>query len=170
MNLNEACKGILMQLGAVIRELNEEDFYKPISSLNNSTIGQHIRHTLEFFTCLIENFDKGIINYDNRDHDKVIESDPTVALGVINNIINFLEIPVNNKELILEANYNLDNTIITPIKTNLSRELAYNIEHAIHHMAIIKIGIKEIAPYIELPSHFGVAVSTIKYQEQKFAN
>lgn len=169
MNLNEACKDILMQLQSVIKNLKEEDFFKPISSLNQSTLGQHVRHTLEFFTCLIENLENGIINYDKRDHDKIIETDPTVALAVIENLIHFLSKPLNEKELILEANYSFDNSPNSLIKTNFSRELAYNIEHAIHHMAIIKIGIKEIAPYLKLDDHFGVAVSTIKYQAQNKA-
>ena len=67
MNLNEACKDILRQLEAVLNNINEEDFKKPISTLNNSTIGQHIRHTLEFFTCLMYNCEIGVVNYDNRE-------------------------------------------------------------------------------------------------------
>ena len=169
MNLNEASKDILMQLEAVIKNLKEEDFFKPIPSLNQSTLGQHVRHTLEFFTCLIDSLEGGIINYDKRDHDKVIETDQTVAIGVIENLIHFLSNPLNERELILEANYSLDNSPNSLIKSNFSRELAYNIEHAIHHMAIIKIGIKEIAPYIKLDDNFGVAVSTIKYQAQNKA-
>lgn len=169
MNLNEACKDILVQLESVIKNLKEDDFFKPISALNQSTLGQHVRHTLEFFTCLIDNYESGIINYDKRDHDKVIETDPTVALAVIENLKQFLSKSLIDKELILEANYSFNDSPNSLIKTNFSRELAYNIEHAIHHMAIIKIGIKEIAPYINIDSHFGVAISTIKYQTQKKA-
>ena len=166
MNLNEACKNILRQLEAVLNNIKEEDFKKPIPILNNSTIGQHIRHTLEFFTCLMHHCDNGIVNYDKRDHDKLIESDKDLALTVIQDIISFLDKSKVDTELVLEVNYSFSDEVLTKIKTNLSRELAYNIEHAIHHMAIIKIGLKEIANYIAVPSHFGVAVSTIKYQQQ----
>jgi hypothetical protein len=155
-----------MQLDTVIKNIKEEDFSRDIPTLNNSTIGQHIRHTLEFFTCLINNYQLGVINYDKRDHDKVIEKDPEIALAVIMDIISFLDAHKEDIPLSLEANYCLSDNLITVIKTNLFRELAYNIEHAIHHMAIIKIGIQEIAPYIKIPSHFGVAVSTIKFQQQ----
>ncbi|MDX1476670.1 MAG: hypothetical protein R3301_03155 [Saprospiraceae bacterium] len=49
--------------------------------------------------------------------------------------------------------------------SSLERELIYNIEHTIHHLAIIKIGLAIIAPDIPLPAHFGVAPSTVKYKQ-----
>ncbi len=166
MKLNDACKDIMMQLYAVINSISEEDFSKPIPLLNQSTIGQHVRHTLEFFTCLMNNIKTGEINYDDRDHDKIIETDKLIALAVIEDIKIFLNNVSEDIPLNLNASYSLKDSVALKIKTNLFRELAYNIEHAIHHMAIMKIGIKEIAPYVELPSHFGIAVSTIKYQQQ----
>jgi hypothetical protein len=47
--------------------------------------------------------------------------------------------------------------------------LVYNIEHAVHHMAIMKIGIREVADYINLPDNFGIAVSTLRYRETMMA-
>jgi uncharacterized damage-inducible protein DinB len=166
MNLNESCKDILNQLDVVIKNIEYQDFIKPVPTLNNSTIGQHIRHTLEFFTCLMNNIKGGTINYDKRDHDNVIETDKLIALAVIENLRTFLNGNFENIPLTLEANYSLSDSEATKIETNLHRELAYNIEHAIHHMAIIKIGLNEVAPYIPIPEHFGIAVSTIKYQQE----
>ncbi|UII34449.1 DinB family protein [Fulvivirga ulvae] len=167
MKLIRACKDILDQLAGVVREIRDEDFSKQVPTLNNSTIGQHIRHTLEFFICLKNNSASGIINYDNRNHDQLIETDKHLALNTINELSVFFTANSENKPLKLAANYCLNNDQTELIETNFLRELAYNIEHAIHHMAIIKIGVKEIAPYIELPPHFGVAVSTIKFQKNR---
>jgi hypothetical protein len=36
-------------------------------------------------------------------------------------------------------------------------------------MAIMKIGIREVADYVKLPAGFGVAVSTIRYKETEMA-
>ena len=49
------------------------------------------------------------------------------------------------------------------VPTNEERELVYNIEHAIHHMAIIRIGIENDFPHAHLPDKFGFAYSTIKH-------
>ncbi len=165
MKLNEACQDILNQLLEVIENIKDEDFVKPVLALNNATIGQHIRHTLEFFTCLKNNINSTCINYDHRDHDKIIETDRLIAIALIKELLIFVSNCTENIPLTLKVNYSLDNDIIS-LPTNLFRELTYNIEHAIHHMAIMKIGIKEVADYITLPNHFGVAISTIKYQQQ----
>jgi hypothetical protein len=49
----------------------------------------------------------------------------------------------------------------------MARELVYNIEHVVHHMALVKIGLKELLPDLDLPDDFGVAVSTIRYQHSE---
>ena len=56
MELTAACKNVLGQLSRVTNEIKESDFIKPVPSLNQSTLGQHVRHTLEFFICLIDGY------------------------------------------------------------------------------------------------------------------
>ncbi|MDX1627769.1 MAG: DinB family protein [Fulvivirga sp.] len=170
MNLANASKDILDQLKKAIEQINEKDFSAKVEVLNDSTIGQHTRHTLEFFLCLQKGLEKGVINYDNRDHDKIIETDKVLCLSTIEQIKRFLDRCEGNMPLQLESNYDLENDTINTVESNLHRELAYNIEHAIHHMAIIKIGLNSVAPYVKLPNHFGVAISTIKYQHAAKAN
>ena len=165
MNLNNACGNILTQLTDLVNQLSEQDFTKPVDSLGNSTIGQHLRHTLEFFICLEKGFENGLINYDKRAHDKLIESDKFIALSMISRINDFISSQSSDKALKLEACYDLDKEEFVTIETNFLRELVYNIEHAVHHMAIMKIGIREIAPAIVLPHDFGIAASTIRYKE-----
>jgi hypothetical protein len=165
MNLHKACGHILNQLIDLINQLTEQEFTKPVDSLGNSTIGQHLRHTLEFFICLEHGFKSGLINYDKRAHDKLIENDKYIALSTLHKINAFIQSQSTDKSLKLEAGYDLDKESFVTIETNFLRELVYNIEHAVHHMAIIKIGIREIAPAIKLAHDFGIAASTIRYQE-----
>lgn len=165
MNLQKACGNILTQLTTLVNQISEQDFSKPVAALGNSTIGQHLRHTLEFFICLEKGFEVGLINYDKRDHDKLIETDKVIALAVLSKINAFVFSQHADKDLKLEAGYDLSKEEFVTIETNFLRELVYNIEHAVHHMAIIKIGLREIAPYIILPPDFGIAASTIRYQE-----
>jgi len=164
IQLSSACFQILNQLESVVEKISPEDFCRPSTVLSGSTIGQHLRHTLEFFICLERGFNEGTINYDKRAHDKQIETDKTMAIFSIGRIRNFIDTEIEDRPLNLEVCYEPDSEECT-IATTYYRELTYNVEHAVHHMAIMKIGIKEIAPYVELPDHFGVAVSTVRYRE-----
>lgn len=165
MNLAKACGSIISQLTHLVNQLTEQDFVKPVASLGGSSIGQHLRHTLEFFICLEQGFSCGIINYDKREHDKLIETDKEMALATLNRIQMFVNNQQANASLVLEVGYDLNQDDVVTVETNYLRELTYNIEHAVHHMAIMKIGVREVAPYITLPREFGVAASTIRYQE-----
>jgi hypothetical protein len=164
MNLKQASIKILDQLSEVTAQVNEDDYFKPIESLSQSTIGQHLRHTLEFFICLENGFAAGLINYDKRSHDKLIETDKFLAMSMISKIKEFISVQKEDKPLTLEVGYDDSDKFIS-LPTNYARELVYNIEHAVHHMALIKIGIKEAINYVNLPADFGIAASTIRYKE-----
>ncbi len=165
-NLISAALTLLDQLEDSIRQTNEEDFSKPSEILNNSSVGQHVRHTLEFFLCLIDAVPTKKLDYDKRKHDKFIEIDKKLALSVLDSIRQFISNNNENFDIQLTVNYDLEQELNTTIRSSFYRELAYNIEHAIHHMALIKIGIKDICPYVKIDSSFGVASSTIRYQNQ----
>jgi len=164
MNLNHACSNILRQLADLIHQIRPDDFTRPVESLSHSTVGQHLRHTLEFFLCFQQGYEQGTINYDKRAHDKLIESDKFIALAAISRVQDFIN-QLQDKKLVLEVGYDLIKEDFESIHTNATRELVYNIEHAVHHMAIIKIGVREVAGYIKLPKDFGIAASTIRYHE-----
>lgn len=168
MSLKEACSGILTQLTELVTQINEQDFARPAATLSNSTIGQHIRHTLEFFLCFENGYSSGVINYDKRAHDKLIESDKFIALSAIDRIREFIS-TFTEKPLMLEVGYDLTNDDFVTIETTATRELVYNIEHAVHHMAIMKIGVREIAAYIKLSPDFGIAASTIRYKDSQIS-
>lgn len=170
MQLIKASHSILSQLATITEQIEERDFTTPCPSLGNSSIGQHLRHTLEFFLCLEEGCKIGVVNYDKRAHDKLIESDKFIALSAIERIKKFIADNTDDFTLQLEVGYELDSEASISMSTNYFRELTYNIEHAVHHMAIMKIGIREVAKYIVLPSDFGIAASTIRYKEATMTN
>lgn len=165
MSLNLSARELLNQLKDIISQLKPGHFSEPVAVLSHSTIGQHIRHTLEFFLCLMDARTNGSINYDRRKHDKYIETDPKLALSVADSISNFLEKEKEDFNLIHQANYELENQPAISMNSSFYRELSYNIEHAIHHMALIKVGLVQQFDYVKLPQHFGVASSTVRYRQ-----
>ena len=161
-DLKKAVENLFDQLRFITINLSDEQFSKPTLSLSGSSIGQHFRHTLEFFQCLLTE-ENELINYDQRRHKKSLENYTSEALQLINEQSKTIETLTSNKEFTLELSYGLEQSKPIKVNTNLERELVYNIEHTVHHMALMKIGLKEIAPELKLPIGFGVADSTIQY-------
>src|SRR5688572_10217139 len=128
MHLTQACLNILFQLNDLVKGIDQNDFVKPSPALSHATIGQHLRHTLEFFICFEQGYYHGLINYDKRAHDKLIETDKFIALATITRIAEFIQNLNNNRPLKLEVGYDLAAHDFVTIDTNAVRELVYNIE------------------------------------------
>jgi len=166
MDLKITAKLVLEQLVALLDQMKTEHYALNILSLNAS-VSQHVRHILEFYICLFEGLQTGMINYDKRKRDPRIENDKWFTLELIKEIKEKISNQVDNNDLILELKYGGESEDNIRLSTNFYRELAYNIEHTIHHLAIIKQTIIEHFNYVELPDHFGIASSTVRYVNQK---
>lgn len=163
MQLQQAVNNIFVQLSGSLGQLSPPQYSQSCQTLFSNTIGQHVRHIIELFQCLETGYLSGIVNYEKRKRDTLIETDKELAGRLLLDIHRGLCKP--NKTLTLEACYDEHYTEAIAIETNYYREVAYNLEHTIHHMALIRVGITEISG-IQLPDDFGVASSTIKYRKQ----
>ena len=163
MQLQQAVNNAFVQLSATLQQLSAAEYKKPCTMLYSNTIGQHVRHIIESFQCLEQGYDKGTVNYEKRKRDILIETDKETAGLLLKEIHDNLD--RKNKELTLEAIYDEHSIEAVIISTNYYREIAYNLEHTIHHMALIRVGVTEVSA-ISLPADFGVASSTVKYRKQ----
>lgn len=144
----------------LLRQLSHEEYTFQNPILSNATIGEHIRHIIELFGCLLDNYDYGLINYDNRNRDILLQTNKNEAITALEKYLNLIDKP--NKTLLLEQN------CFGPkeeIQTNYYRELVYNIEHSIHHQALIKVALHG-KQHIKTSNSFGIAPSTIEYRKQ----
>jgi hypothetical protein len=167
MQLQQAVKNVFVQLSGTIRLLSPSQYVQQCGNLGNNTIGQHVRHVIELFQCLESGYPDNSVNYEKRKRDVTIETDKDLALQLLQDIYMQLDRP--DKELVLHASYDDHSDEPISIPTNYFREIAYNLEHTIHHMALIRVGIKEVSN-IELPDEFGVASSTVKYRQHVHSN
>lgn len=144
----------------LLRQLTNDEFTQKNPELSSATIGEHMRHIIELFGCLLENYDCGVINYDDRKRDLILQTDKNEAINRIEKYLH--EIDKNNKTLSLAHN------CFSPVEllpTNYFRELVYNLEHSIHHQALIKVALHRL-PHIRISNSFGVAPSTLEYRRQ----
>ncbi|HOA39372.1 MAG TPA: hypothetical protein PLQ65_06625 [Flavihumibacter sp.] len=162
MQLNIAIQHVFSQLSTTLQLLTQVHYSQPCPALSQATIGQHTRHIIEMFQCLLLGYETGIINYEKRQRNKSIETDRLFAMEKLNEISAALS--RENKELLMEASYREDTDEMISLQTNFYREIAYNLEHTIHHMALIKVGVLQLTD-LELPAGFGVASSTTKFKQ-----
>lgn len=163
MQLHLTIQHVFTQLSATLSLLQQTHYSQPCHTLSHATIGQHTRHIIEMFQCLLLGYDTGVINYEKRKRDHAIETDKRLAIELLQQVNAVLE--KENKPLVMEASYRDDSADSIYFDTNYFREIAYNLEHTIHHMALIKVGMLEISD-IPLPEEFGVASSTIKHRKE----
>ena len=162
MPFQKVIEDVFNQLADSLERLTAKEYSQPSKILFQATIGQHVRHIIELYVCLYNGYETGTVNYENRKRDLRIETDKDMAIDLMKMISN--NIDKTDKDLWLESNYDeqSDDTII--VKTNYFRELLYNLEHTVHHMALIRVGINDISA-ITIHEGFGVASSTIKYRK-----
>jgi hypothetical protein len=161
MQLQQAVNNVFVQLSGSLEALSPDEYARPCQNLSEATIGQHVRHIIEMFLCLDIGYQSGIVNYENRKRDQQLEKDKTFALLQLREIHQGLGKP--DKSLVLEGVYNDDSSNLMQFPTNFYREIVYNLEHTIHHMALIRVGLKELTQ-IELPQTYGVASATVKHK------
>lgn len=150
----------LEELTNLLGQLSDHDYTKPCEALSGSSIGEHTRHIVEMFQCLEKSYDSGILNYDARQRNIQIQTETAYAKQCIFEVNTGLK--RENKILYLE--HYIDGLSMR-IQSNYYRELLYNLEHCVHHQALIKVAVLEYKN-VMVNENFGVARSTIEYRKQ----
>ena len=161
MQLQLAVNNVFVQLAGTLEQLTPEQYNLPCRNLSNSTIGQHVRHIIEMFQCLELGYISGTVNYEKRKRDQQIEANKDFAISLLHTIHDGLG--KEDKSLFLEGVYNDNSNTLLKFVTNYYREIVYNLEHTIHHMALIRVGLQELQ-LMEIPESYGLASATVKHK------
>ncbi|WP_411824577.1 hypothetical protein [Leptospira sp. 'Mane'] len=159
MKINYQIISQLHKLGKILNELKEEEFTEKDSLLCGSSVGQHVRHTLEFIECLVNTKEGEILSYDDRKRNLVLESSLDFALEVIAETELRLAGYIPPEKIRLKHILNESDHSITD--TCGERELLFVLDHMIHHMALIRIAMENKFQWILLPVDFGYTPSTL---------
>lgn len=163
-----AAIAILEQGGELLQGLPPDAYGQRVPEAFDASIGGHYRHCLDHFTSLRRAVGSGEVDYDNRDRDPRIESQPGYALEVTEGLRGWLEtlgprilaMPVGAR---CEVSYARGSAPVTG--STLGREMVYAIAHAIHHYALISVMARLME--VRVPSRFGVAPSTVAHNEKQ---
>lgn len=170
MDAQQGSMLITHQMTSLLEQLPVDVYTCPVALFHGSTVGQHFRHILEFYLCLLEGRTSGQIDYSSRKRNNAISEHPAAALTVLENIR--LAIPHLNDRQPLQVQSEFSETLGDgPVyRSSLGRELQYAFDHAVHHLAIIRMGLENRFPEVPVAAELGVAPSTLKHRQDTIAS
>lgn len=154
---------ILSYLDFYLDRLSDEQYAAPLPLLSDASIGEHTRHILDGFYCLLQQEETGQICYDQRERSMQVQRETGFARERLNMIRDRFRHRSDDRDVELKIAYGWETVAVA---SSMVREVIHNIEHTIHHLAIIKIALIAYHPDIEIPVSFGVAPSTLRYWEE----
>lgn len=164
MKCKEGAVLLIDQIVQAMRIIPEESYSKPQSIFNDSTFGRHFRHIYDFFHCLCIQCDQKTVDYAARLRDEKIENDCDYAIERFEHVKYLLQSFDENTAVKVYTDFDESIDDRTAVNSSIGRELMYAYDHAVHHLAIIKIGLKTLDPALEIDERLGVAASTIQHQ------
>lgn len=155
---------VLTQVDTILVQLSDEELMRGHSILFGSSVGQHIRHILEFYQCLLSAVGTGSFSYDRRQRDLQIETEVAAARASVAWSTRHLEQLGADRELRMDSD--LPGVPLgTGAVTTLKRELLYLADHGVHHLAMVRIALEQALPHVRIQGQLGVAVSTQNHRQ-----
>jgi hypothetical protein len=163
--LVQAANDVLIQGLELLFTLGDNVYAKTARAPFHAAIGGHYRHVLEHFRSLMEGLCAGEINYDARERNMRLQTEVSYASVATCDVLRALKryddrVLRRECKVINSVGYGASNPV--SMDSNIARELAYCIGHAIHHYAIIRLICHEFG--IDVPAEFGVAPSTLRHR------
>jgi len=152
----------LVSLSKLLESIPSHIYSQKLEVLSGSNIGEHTRHVLEFYGCLLLSDNSESVNYDSRKRSNELQTNQKAAVNYIEKLIDKIQVGVADRPLKLVVDFSKSGGNNEEVQSSLYRELAYCLEHSIHHKALIKIGLFNSGYGFVVEDDFGVAASTIR--------
>ena len=154
------------QINFVLSQLEPHEYRRQLPEFEGNTLGMHFRHILEFFQCLEKGLaESGTVDYASRERNLLYEDNPNIAAAAFLAFAESLPaFSVSGKVDVMAEFGGLERPSYS---STVGRELLFVYDHAIHHLAIIKIGLLCHFPHIRRDKDLGVSPSTIKARKSQ---
>jgi len=155
----QALQAQLRTLRGTVQDLPAEVFCAKVSQTSGS-VGEHVRHALDHARAVLALGGGDELTYEARLRGTAVETDPATAAREIARICGGLDrlddVPPDRPillHIVTEAGRRP-----SAVTTTLGREIAYVIQHTIHHCALIAVLLERCG--VAMPARFGYAPST----------
>ena len=160
---------ILRQGLDLVAALDDSKFTENAPSLSLSGVGPHLRHVVDLYTRLLTAVESKAlgtdevpdVDYDARDRDRRIETDPGYATSIVEAIIKRLQRASASGLVADDQPLRVRSDGSPWVMSTVSRELQALVSHTVHHYALIAVAVR--CGGGEPDAEFGVAPSTIRH-------
>ncbi len=165
--LVEAARETLFEGLALLQSVDDGSYAARPTALGTDSAGSHMRHCLEFFDCLLAGVDDLAVDYTARRRDDAIARDRLLGMLRIGEVVDRLRTleGFDADSRIFVRGEDDETGCWTP--STIGRELEFLRSHTVHHYALMAIILRSQA--LEVPTAFGVAPSTLRYQAEATA-
>jgi uncharacterized damage-inducible protein DinB len=160
MTATEALATVLDDLAAVVDSLTDGQYADSAVPGVSGSVGGHVRHCLDHVRALERAIETGMVDYDSRQRDALIEIDRTLASSLLLSARRrsaMVPASVLARPVAVRTRLHAG-TAPVEVLSSLGREVSFVIAHTIHHCATIAV-LAGVTPE-RLPERFGVAPST----------
>jgi len=143
----------------LLNSISDQEYSNNSTAPYYSSIGVHMRHILDVFSCVVQGIEEGEIDLSSRQRNELAERKVSVGLDYFEQIISQLN-DINSEDLdkVVKVKDDLGLGMVTANYT-LAAALIQAHSHAIHHFASIGYIISQLG--INLPdSDFGYNPTT----------
>jgi hypothetical protein len=157
-----ALERALEDLATVAAGLSPEAYRTRLLPNVSGSIGEHVRHCLDHVSALVSATPSSCLSYDRRDRGTPVETDPAQALRCIQLLrikvaVGRWSTRLDDPICVMSTVARGDELMLTGMST-LARELAFVLNHTIHHQAMI--GLLASLYGCDVPAGFGFSPST----------
>ncbi len=148
----------------LLKRLSPEVYiYKSADTLD-STVGGHFRHNIDHYESYLSGIERAAVDYDHRERDPIIETDPLCALRHLHLLVDRLRaLEGTDLDHPLKVKMDCGSECADPWSNSSGRrELQFLLSHTVHHYALIAIICRLLG--VEPEEDFGVAPSTLRYR------
>lgn len=157
-----ALSALLEQVRDVIIEMPASMYRARPAARVSGSIGEHVRHCLDHVSALVAAMYGDELSYDRRSRGTTVENERGIAADEIRQLVSRLEAQAAvrlDRPVTLWSLLDAKGTAVA-IRTTIGREIAFVIQHTIHHCALIAVLLEWQG--VLVPAGFGLAPSTAK--------
>ncbi len=151
----------------LLSRLNPESYTERTPACFNSSAGGHLRHVIEHYQSFLRGIETGVVDYEARARDPLIENDPGHAIAQLVSIGERLERLTHDRALRVRAESSPVEGALGWGQSTVLRELEFLLSHTVHHYALIGV-ICQLSGQT-LPKDFGLAPSTLRHLKARAA-